>query len=383
MSSEHTDDSSMEECSYCSCPDEESLSDEREENSCDYDDGSEESLFDEREDDADESQDSFDPAECEKPGVGCQFMRPPALKRQGTILVPSIPVPSPPPRPSTPAPSPTHPLIDESDSLTRDLNLPDPFALSTSPTSKLLNGDYEEDPETRVSPDQHTPKAAMSMMKSLGTLQTPPGTAVPWNNAPLKWQGKSKADLCKLVFPTPQTMVGLHELYNRTRPFKDELAPTVVEIDLWNLSVLRHFRRLIGNPTPMGLDRKLFLQCHWADERKYTTKWNVNYPEGICIDGSGSHCGWTFLPNCIDQATYLEQYEGVECITFPGPHSEGIGGVSKNIPWSFKLASVLRMFLCQDGPKYHMGPLFGNKRTKVGISFWDKGDSHSVRLKWR
>ena len=291
---------------------------------------------------------------------------------------------------SRPTASTAPPVRQQDPPITED----DTFADSMEPTDEIMDGDFEEDVLLPMAEEgTMTPLASYSNMKSTGTTQKPIGSPIPWDGNMLPWRGKSKEDLCKMFFPEGNgNLIGLHDLYNELKPFSDESAPTVSEIEYWNLEVLRFFRRLIGNTAPFNYKKELFIQGRWADERKYSNQWDASYTSGKCPQGSGAHCGWLFLPNCMDQQSYLDQYPEAECITKTGGHSEGIAGVPNSVPWANKLAYAIKAFLCQDGHKYHMGPIFGEEfgstpykgsRTTVGLSFWDKGNgSTSVRFKW-
>lgn len=320
----------------------------------------------------------------------------------------SVPPPRPTKQPRLPPPPPPPP-VEEPVAVPEEEPIEIPveenvFHDTLEATDELLEAPFEEDPIPIIDDKTFTPEASFANMKSHGGSQAPMGNPIPWDGKILPWRNKTKSQLCQMFFPEGNAnLVGLHDLYNKIRPFADENAPTVAEIDRWNLEVLRHFRRLIGNTAPFEYDQNLMLQARWSDERKYSTKWDAAYPtttvggSGPCPAGSGAHCGWTFVPNCMDQQSYLDQYPGMECITKPlgnGGHAEGIGGVKNDVPWANKVAHVLKLFLCQDGTEFHMGPIFGNEfggvgvnyksgRTTVGISFWDKGNgSTSVRFKW-
>lgn len=282
----------------------------------------------------------------------------------------------------------------------------DVFAESIVPTENMMEAPFDEDPIPILEDRTLTPASEYGNFKPTGKANRPIGTRLPWNGRPLPWRGKTKKELCYMFFPEGNSnLIGLHDLYNKIKPFRDEMNPRVAEIERWNLEVLRHFRRLIGNKAPFEYDQNLMLQARWSDERKYSKQWDAAYPTshpkpkggGPCPTGSGAHCGWLFLPNCMDQQSYLEQYPGLECITNPlgnGGHAEGIGGVPTDLSWANKVASVLRLFLCQDGTEAHMGPIFGNNwggtggtyksgRTTVGISFYNRGNNRtSVRFKW-
>jgi len=323
-------------------------------------------------------------------------------ERDDQTNVPDVPLkpsrPIPPPEEEPPAPPP-----EEEEEANIPLLEDTVFAETLEPTEDIVNADYEEDPPLKVLDERtFTPSVSHSQMVSSGS-QAPIGSPIPWNGSPLPWRGKTPSQLCKMFYPDgTSNLIGIHALYDRLRPFEDENAPTVTEIDNWNLEVLRYFRRLIGNTAPFTYDQRLFLQARWADERKYSKKWDSSYPAtksgaGPCPVGSGAHCGWLFVPNCIDQQPYLEEYPELECITSPlydGGHGEGISSVKNEVPWANKLADALKLFLCLDGHEKHMGPIFGKEfggtgvtyksgRTRVGISFWDKGNGRSsVRFKW-
>lgn len=276
----------------------------------------------------------------------------------------------------------------------------DVFVESMDDVVDIANADFEEDPILpHTNTNSNTPVTAYKSMTSTGPSQAPLGAPIPWDGKPLPFRGKSKGQLCEMFYPEKNSnLVGLHDLYDRLKPFRNELSPTPAEIDKWNMEVLRHFRRLIGNTAPFNVDQNLFIQSRWADERKFSKQWDAAYPgsnkggTGPCPAGSGAHCGWRFLPNCMDQQPYLEQFPGRECITRPSDHSEGMTNVPNSVPWANKIAAVLKAFLCQDGTQAHMGPVFGNigpgptyssGRSTVGISFWDKGNGNSsVRIKW-
>jgi hypothetical protein len=81
-------------------------------------------------------------------------------------------------------------------------------------------------------------------------------------------------------------------------PFADKFAPTVDEIDHWNIKVINHIRDMLGIPNKVTGDPRLYLEVAWADERKFTTIWDTKYPGvfdtayGPCSKpSSNGHCG--------------------------------------------------------------------------------------------
>jgi hypothetical protein len=189
--------------------------------------------------------------------------------------------------------------------------------------------------------------------------------------------------MCSYVFPvSPYVMRGLRDVYENINPFVDEVNPTVAEVDNWNLEVVRHFRRLFGITTPVSNDRCQYLRAQWSTERKNTTVWDSMYPTdggiggaGPCGSGSGSHCGFTFVPSCADQLPYLN---GSDCCTYTGL-AEGLAGVNIALPWFCKLGFVIAQYLCNEGRGGHTGPFFG--REKMGIS-WLCGGGATFRGQW-
>lgn len=218
-----------------------------------------------------------------------------------------------------------------------------------------------------------------------------------WNLAPdsYKWDGipffsSNKLELRNWLFPGRYQMRGLREHYYSftPEPFLDPYFPTVGEIDNWNIEVIRHFRKLIGNTTPLNPDRCLFLRAQWNNERKYSNYWDNAYPgtfgtaSGPCINPDGTmstdaHCGATFIPNSTDQIPYLEG--GGTCSTTGG--SEGIRNIKKDLPWSIRMSEIIYLWLTEDGLSGHTGPFLS--RTRVGFGFHCWNDLWLVfRGKW-
>jgi len=159
--------------------------------------------------------------------------------------------------------------------------------------------------------------------------------------------------------------------------------------------VIQHFRRLFGLPTNITNDARLYLESRWADERKYTNEWNVEYPgiigsnEGPCnitdYSENNQTCGSSFFPNSIDRQSYITKepylathYGGTsnvfpELSTYDNPVSqwETMDTVDANIPWSIKLSYILARIILKDGLE---GPIFNPlySPVKFGCSWWLK-----------
>jgi hypothetical protein len=196
-----------------------------------------------------------------------------------------------------------------------------------------------------------------------------------WDGIPKDICGMLPADMCKYAFPKPNVMLGLQDLYNRVRPFKDHYAPTVAEIDQWNLVVLRHLRSLFGIKTPVEGDRCLYIHSVFAHEKKFSTKWDAKYPKEASCVGKGAHCGWKFKPDASEQTPYLEG--GPPCDKF-GAFYEGFFGATPDDPWSIKFANFLKGVVCSEGRVGHAGPLFEAK--VVGIGYYFDGKNEFMRL---
>jgi hypothetical protein len=202
----------------------------------------------------------------------------------------------------------------------------------------------------------------------------------------------TKPQIYQLIFPTANTMLGLYDHFYEVNPYTDNTNPTIAEIDFWNIEVVRHFRRILGNTTPLEPDRCLFLRAQWASERAWSTYWDEKYPGklgtagGPCIDpvmgasSSNQHCGASFVPDAEDQLPYLNG--GEACSTRVG--AEGLTTLNTDIPWSIKISRVIQNFIGSDGLSDHMGPF--QSRTRVGFSWHIWGDNYGnstvFRGKW-
>ena len=235
-------------------------------------------------------------------------------------------------------------------------------------------------------------------------------TGTDWNGIPIaNPSGRTFEELCAFIRPKPGEplqFLGLKQKFDQVKPFADNTAPTVAEIDNWHREVILHFRNLLGNPNPMKPDARLFLECRWSDERKHSQVWDVAYPNpdkigkapGPCHwpDGrraGGAHCGEIFWPGTPERVAAIaaEPYKNdfvkyPEFVNYPGEttyatatalasQTAGIMETYAWIPWSLRLASVIAHFICTEGTTGHAGPYIGTerRRTAFGVSFWHTG----------
>lgn len=184
-------------------------------------------------------------------------------------------------------------------------------------------------------------------------------TWIPRRNWDLAWWDKTPMDpintplneLRDFIFPSPYTMRGLNQRFYEIRPFEDNTAPTVAEIDSWNVEVIKLFRDLVGNPTPVFPDHCLFLRAQWALERHFTDAWDADYSftgvgslEGPCFLFGERHpgyprCGFDFIPGDSHQWDYGWDY------LCPNTPSETTLGSAETLPWSIKLSTVILQFI--------------------------------------
>lgn len=219
-----------------------------------------------------------------------------------------------------------------------------------------------------------------------------------WEEA--KWDGTiynpsemTKEEFYKALFPYPDVVRGLREVYYENNPFEDVNNPTKAEVDEWHRISINHIRALVGYTSEDRLvqkDRCMFARALWGDQRMHTTMWDESYPgeegsaAGPCQDSSNPHCGASFLPDEADQADYLPS-DFTACNIQGG--AEGITSAPKsNIPWSIKWVRGLGSYLETEGFwGGHVGPWF--HREKFGFNFWDSNvddnDSNAIlRAKW-
>lgn len=169
-----------------------------------------------------------------------------------------------------------------------------------------------------------------------------------WDKVPLNPMTTPLEEQRAFIFPTNDTMRGLNQRFYEKIPFADVTAPTVAEIDRWNMEVIQLFRDLVGNPTPLESDHCLFLRAQWALERHFTDDWDADYSatgvgssEGPCFLFGDPYpdapvCGFEFIPDHIgDQDPY--GYESV-CTNDP---TETISTTVDAWPWSIKMSKIL------------------------------------------
>ena len=175
---------------------------------------------------------------------------------------------------------------------------------------------------------------------------TPDGVLWLTSNDWVQWDGTttydpttmSHQDFASTICPSSDTILGLREVFYQTNPFADPHFPTKAEVDLWHSVALTHLRQLVGIDLPAVRDHCMFARALWGQERKLSTKWDEEYPEGKCEAGSDLHCGHSFLPSAEDQVSYLP--EGHPACGLGGG-AEGISSAAKvNIPWSIKWVRV-------------------------------------------
>jgi hypothetical protein len=216
------------------------------------------------------------------------------------------------------------------------------------------------------------------------TALIPKWGAAKWDPAtdpPINICGKSINDVRDWLFPHRFTMRGLKELYESKRPFADEKAPTVQEIDVWNIEVINLFRRLLGQDYVMEGAPMLYVRERISTELRRTAVWDTCYPTNLCMpkypDGAtmnpNPHCGMVWKPEDVSCGLpTLEAYKENYCENTPwhhkGPGSEGMFPLDLNLPWAIRVATAIADSFQQDGYEAHTGPLIG--RGTCGLSFW-------------
>lgn len=211
-------------------------------------------------------------------------------------------------------------------------------------------------------------------------------SAASWENA--KWDGTvydpttmSQAQFTSAICPSGDQIRGIREVFYQNNPFADNRNPTKAEVDEWHRIAINHVRALVGYTSAdrqVQKDHCMFKRALWGQERKFTTMWDSEYPDGTCT-ASNPHCGASFIPDMDDQAPYLPAgHSG--CSTQAG--AEGVTSAPKtNIPWSIKWSRAFCQYLGAEGFwGGHVGPFF--HREKFGFSFWDNGSNATLRAKW-
>lgn len=247
---------------------------------------------------------------------------------------------------------------------------------------------------TQFTPDQADWSTFYSKPESAPRVQDHSPDGIKWlrRNQWVAWDGKvidpssmSRKAFAKKICPSGQTILGLRKLFYEHMPFADNSHPTKAEVDEWHRLSIEHLRKLVGNMVPIEKDHCIFARALWAQERRWTRKWDAKYTEQPRCGGStNAHCGASFLPDAADQAAYLPAGHKA---CGRGAGAEGVFVASKsNIPWSIKWVRSFCDALETEGFNGgHVGPFF--RRTKFGWSFWDinAGNFHSgavFRGKW-
>lgn len=170
-----------------------------------------------------------------------------------------------------------------------------------------------------------------------------------WNKVPIVAQNLTPEEMAAFLFPSPDTMRGLNQYFYEINPFADYTAPTVAEIDYWNIHVIKHLRNIFGNNNPIEPDHCLFLRAQWGLERKWSSFWDEGYgytglgsDEGPCwlfgeLFPDAPNCGENFIPDhALDQDIYGL---GVICTNEPAITTHAT--IPPEIPWSIKLSKII------------------------------------------
>jgi len=183
------------------------------------------------------------------------------------------------------------------------------------------------------------------------------------------------------------TVRGIYELFQETKPFVDNINPTKAEVDNWHTIAINHVRAMVNYTGPeyeIKPDKCLHIRALWSSERYRTRMWDEKYPTGTCVGSSNPHCGAGFLPSVEDQKPYLPI--GIDSCGYRAG-SEGLFSSAKSaIPWSIKWMRPLCATLGSEGFwGGHTGPWF--HRTQFGFDWWDSNpdDFNSnalLRAKW-
>ncbi|MGL6008981.1 MAG: hypothetical protein ACRC1D_05935 [Culicoidibacterales bacterium] len=218
-----------------------------------------------------------------------------------------------------------------------------------------------------------------------GVSYLTPSNWKPWNGVPFNPCVLTAQQIHRGIFPHgPDQMLGLRDRFYELNPFADVRNPTVIEIENWNIEVIRHFRKLLGkNETthPVRNDKSIFLRAAWATERAMDGYWDSDYPTGnasfgpCARPGASLHCGSLFVPSVAHQQPYLRSVGLTEL--GPASNAEGINTVNADIPWASKMSRLISSFLVSDGLYAHTGPF--HQRELFG-SAWDKDGR--VLVKW-
>lgn len=285
------------------------------------------------------------------------------------------------------------------------------ISLNSCEKDEKTGTDTNTDDDTTTTADlvQFTPDqanwdtfATKPFVNDVNTSHDPDGvgwiTAAQWENA--RWDGTiynpsemTPVAFYQAIFPYPDVVRGLREVFYEHNPFEDVRNPTKAEVDEWHRIAINHVRALVGYTSEerqVKKDHCMFARALWGDQRMHTTMWDSAYPgkegsaQGPCQDGTNPHCGATFIPNEADQVAYLPE-NFTACELQAG--AEGITSAPKsNIPWSIKWSRALGSYLGNEGFwGGHVGPWF--HREKFGFSFWDidvnnNNSNAALRAKW-
>lgn len=217
--------------------------------------------------------------------------------------------------------------------------------------------------------------------------------AAEWDGIPFDTSGwpisPTTAQLHAYLFPNANTMRGLRQHFYTINPFADNTAPTVAEIDQWNVEVVRCLRKVLGITTPVGGSKCLFLRCQWSLERKWSTVWDPEYPSGVCYPippapTGQPHCGDSFVPTPAEQVPYWDGATPTVCVQNAG--SVGLSSVNTDIPWSVKLSRVIGGYVASEGMTGHPGPFFTRECCGFSFMIFDGplggGGTSEYRGKW-
>ena len=160
--------------------------------------------------------------------------------------------------------------------------------LKSSSTSSDKGIDLEQYTPNQANWDTFTSKP---FARGVNTSHAPDGVGwiseEQWENS--KWDGTiynpsemTREEFYKALFPYPDVVRGIRELFYKHNPFKDVNNPTKAEVDEWHRICINHVRALVGYTSEdrqVKKDHCLFARALWNDERKYTTKWTLNILE--------------------------------------------------------------------------------------------------------
>lgn len=198
---------------------------------------------------------------------------------------------------------------------------------------------------------------------------------------------------------------GLHDLYysQSPPPYLDKFRPTTAEIDAWNIIVINHIRKLLGEPVMLiGYDATLMLEVKWANEMRLSTKWDAKYGNQCPDVNPPSHCGATFQPDAgdrlidmacspynLDYVKYPE-LKDYDKFTATQPKNrgtgDGAGSTSPRVPWSMRMGAIMGSLIADEMYAGHPSPYL--TRRWVGMHWGCKqggqidGFGVGVRTQW-